>query len=231
MFLNINLFIIGLCMGSFLNCLEYRYINHLPLLLDRSKCDKCSHVLNIFDLIPVVSWIRLKGKCRYCGNTISIRYPLSELICGIGYTLIFLKYSLSNYFFIYLILFSCLFYISLVDFDIYEIPEWCLIVCLISWIMLNIKICNLMHLVYAVTIAGYVYLLSLVMKKILKKDCFGFGDIKLIFIIGLFLGLHKTIWCLLLACIIGIFIILINKKEMIPFGPALSISCFILLTI
>ena len=227
--LDIYIFVVGLCNGSFFNCLSDCYIEHSPMIHSRSQCDKCGHVLSLSDLIPLVSWIVLKGRCRYCGNRISFKYPLTELVCGVGHLLIFKRFGLEYFTIIYIIVFLMFFIISLVDIKTYEIPQNCLLVIVISWIILNVLENHLNNIVYAVIISFYVYLISLIMKKIAGKECFGFGDIELIFVICLFLGIYKTVWCLLIACVSGFVLIVISKKEMIPFGPSLSLAFIFLL--
>jgi leader peptidase (prepilin peptidase)/N-methyltransferase len=90
MLIGIFLFILGLIIGSFINALEYR-IEEGKTIGGRSFCPKCKHPLEILDLVPVVSWIALKGKCRYCDKPISFQYPLIELLTGFSFLLLGIK--------------------------------------------------------------------------------------------------------------------------------------------
>ncbi len=86
---NIIIFIFGLIIGSFLNVVIYRLENGDKIINDRSRCLSCKHTLNWFDLIPILSFIFLKGKCRYCNNKISWQYPLVEIGTGILFVIVF----------------------------------------------------------------------------------------------------------------------------------------------
>lgn len=227
---SIIVFILGLVFGSFLNCFASRYVAHIPIYKGRSKCDNCNKELEFLDLIPVVSWLMSKGKCRHCGTKISIRYPLTELFVGIGYLLILYKFDLSIKTIVYLVLFSCLFVLSLVDLEIYEIPDSCIVIPIVGWIILNIFEKNWLDgLLGGLIIAGSILLISLVMDKVLKKESLGGGDIKLLFVTGLYLGLVGNLFNIILACILGIFFIIARKEKMIPFGPSISLACMIML--
>jgi len=90
LYFSIVFFIFGLVFGSFLNCWAWRIVHNESVLKGRSHCAVCNHELGALDLVPLFSWIFLKGKCRYCGEKISARYPLVELICGLYFLSIFL---------------------------------------------------------------------------------------------------------------------------------------------
>jgi leader peptidase (prepilin peptidase)/N-methyltransferase len=81
-------FILGLCFGSFITAFNYRVPRNMNWISDRSRCTKCNHILGVIDLMPVVSWLVLRARCRHCGVRISMRYPLIELGCGLGCALI-----------------------------------------------------------------------------------------------------------------------------------------------
>ncbi len=113
MFLNVSfpivVFIFGLIVGSFLNCIIYRLQTDESFLKGRSFCPNCKHTLSWQDLIPIFSFIILKGKCRYCQNKISLQYPLVELATGILFILV-LNYTFSNLLFtIYYLLITYVF--------------------------------------------------------------------------------------------------------------------------
>lgn len=223
-------FITGLVFGSFLNCYADRYASHESILKGRSKCDNCKKELKVLDLIPIVSWAIHKGKCRYCGAKLSIKYPLSELICGIGFVLILLKFDLSLKTLIYLVLFSCLFALSLIDLKVYEIPDICIVIPIIGWVILNIFEKRWVSgLIGGLTIAGAILLIALIMDKILNRESLGGGDIKLLFVTGLYLGFVGNLFNLVLACLFGLLFVLIRKKDLIPFGPSIALACIVML--
>ncbi|MDO4501215.1 MAG: prepilin peptidase [Erysipelotrichaceae bacterium] len=219
-------FIIGTVAGSFLNCYAGRYVAHIPITKGRSVCDSCNTELKALDLIPILSWIMSKGKCRHCRAKVSIRYPLTELFCGIMSLLILYKYDLSLETLVYFVLFCCLFALSLVDLDIYEIPDACIIIPIIFWVILNFfKKEWLSGILGGLLIAGSVLLISLIMDKILKKESMGGGDIKLLFVTGLYLGIIGNLFCLIISCFMGIIFVIGLKKDKIPFGPSIAMAC------
>ena len=88
-------FILGCCLGSFADCAAVRLVSGQSVLSGRSHCDSCGHVLGVLDLFPVLSWLLLKGKCRYCGAKIPPESFITELIAGIGCCLVVYRYDLS----------------------------------------------------------------------------------------------------------------------------------------
>ncbi len=228
------MFIIGSVMGSFLNCVAYRIAHHTSFLKGRSHCPNCDHVLGPLDLIPIFSWIFSKGKCRYCQQPISKRYPLTEICMAVLSVLCLLRFDLSiecirNY-----ILICILFTLSLVDLEIFEIPDTCILLGIVNWIVFAffLKESIVYHLVAAFVYGGGILVLSLFMDKLLKKESMGGGDIKLLFVMGLYLGNIGGMLALFLACIIGICTSIFMKKDEenhFPFGPAISIAFYIVL--
>lgn len=81
-------FCLGICLGSFTTALVYRIPRKLNWTTDRSRCTSCHHALGVLDLVPIFSWVFLRGKCRHCGARVSIRYPLIELGFGLTFALI-----------------------------------------------------------------------------------------------------------------------------------------------
>lgn len=115
--MEILILIIGLCIGSFLNVCIYRIPREESIAFPPSHCTSCGYELKAVDLIPIISYLFLKGKCRKCGEKISIKYPLVELLNGVLYLLIFLKFGLSLSFVFYSLLTSLLIVISYIDLD------------------------------------------------------------------------------------------------------------------
>ncbi len=227
--------ILGLCMGSGLNCAAYRIAHKKSWTKGKSICPDCHHELHLLDLVPVFSWLFLKGKCRYCGKKISVRYPLTELILALSYVAVFLKFGFTFYTLNIMVLVSCLFTLSLVDLDTMEIPNRFLIVP---------AVCQLIYAYYygewasvwyclwhGLVLGGAVLLISLFMDKVLKKESIGGGDIKLLAVLGLYLDIPSSLFLLIVACVVGIILaVIINKRENgkpFPFGPALSIAMLI----
>jgi prepilin signal peptidase PulO-like enzyme (type II secretory pathway) len=236
----IFIFLIGLFFGSFLNVL----IDRLPIgesILGRSHCEKCKHVLSWKDLIPLISFIYLKGKCRYCHTTLSYQYPLMELFTGIMFIFTF-QFMLTN-----TVVFNSGFLISLIfnlsivsglivilfaDLKYKIIPDEILIflgVVISVWLLLFNQNMIINHLLSG--LGSFLFFLSIFL--ITRGRGMGFGDVKFAFILGLLLGFPQTALALYIAFltggIIGIILILWKKKRMkseIAFGPFLVLGTF-----
>lgn len=232
----------GLFMGSALNCLSYRMAHKQKWTNGRSECPSCRHTLKTMDLIPLFSWLFLKGKCRYCGNKISARYPLSEALLALIYVSLLWKFGLSLQLVSTMIFCSCLFCLSFVDLDTQIIPDRFLVIpAIVRIAQLFIEqdpTDALLALIPAVVLGGGILILSLIMDKILKKDTMGGGDIKLLAVLGLFLSGYPTciaegLLLLLVASVVGIVMGAIMTKAktdaIFPFGPALALSGWFIL--
>lgn len=218
-------FILGSVFGSFLNCVSDRIIAHEKWWTGRSKCDACGHELGILDLFPVFSYLFLKGKCRYCGTKLSPVYMLSEAGLGLLFVIMTAVHGTLDLALVKdLGLTACLYGLSLSDFKSYEIPDGFIVFGIIWWLIFGF---NVQGLVAGVVIAGSVLLLSLVMDKVLKKESMGGGDIKLFFVVGLYLGLYGSLFNLILACIFGLLLVVVLKQNKIPFGPAIAMATYI----
>ncbi len=218
-------FILGSVFGSFLNCVSDRIIHHEKWWSGRSKCDACGHVLTILDLFPIFSYLFLKGKCRYCGTKLSKAYVFSEGILGLLFAfyvgihgrldLIALKD---------LGLITCLYGLSLSDLKSYEIPDGFIVFGCVWWLLFDFHISGLLS---GLVIAFSILCITWIMEKILKKEAMGGGDIKLFFMVGLYLDITLSLFNLILACIIGIVFVVGMKKNKIPFGPSISLATYV----
>lgn len=226
-------FIFGLCIGSFFNCVIYR-LEQKKSINGRSFCPRCKHKLSWSDLFPVFSFLFLNGKCRYCKKKISIQYPLVELFTGIIFVLIFSRYPVFSA--AYLITISCFLIIIFVyDLKHYIIPDKVLFPAIIIALIYNlIPPYDIQHILYnflaAVIASGFFLIIFLVS----KGRGMGFGDVKLAVLMGLLLGLPDVLVALFLAfffgAIIGVILMIFEKKSLkseIPFGPFLIAGVFI----
>lgn len=244
-------FVFGLGIGSFLNCIIYRLEIKKSFLKGRSFCPNCKHQLSWQDLIPIFSFVILRGKCRYCKKPISLQYPLVEIAIGVLFILIFQFLKLDFYLdfkfwtlsFIYYILVSCLLVIIFVsDLRHYIIPDevvfpailvsgiWNLVSGIFFHFYTKYEILNTIY--SALIAAGFFLLIVLVS----KGNWMGVGDIKLVFLMGLFLGWPNTFVALFLAffigAIIGLGLVFFKNKALkseIPFGPFLVFGTFVAL--
>ena len=234
-YVSIVLFILGSVFGSFINCVSGRIVEGKDWIKGKSICENCKHELNLLDLIPIFSYIFLKGKCRYCGAKLSIRYMLTELFLGLVFVFLFLRNKTIDYMlFRDLVLVTLLLGLSLVDLDSYIIPDGFIIVGIINWLISILFVSDKLAYLKEGLIGGFgiglfILLLSLIMDKVLKKESLGGGDIKLLFMVCLYVGLFKGILLLIVSCVIGLLFVVLLKKNKIPFGPSISMATFIVL--
>ena len=251
---------LGLVIGSFLNVCIYRIPEGLSLLWPASKCVNCSKRVVWHDNIPVLSYLFLKGKCRHCQHKISALYPITEIVTGIVFLSLFhsvlmVKGDLICAYIFYLI-FCCLLIIgSIVDLKLYIIPNEItytgLILAPIAGLLcvgsrnlnsaqgyfdnsVNQWMASLQTTMIGVFVAGgMIYLCGLIGKLVFRKDAMGFGDVKLMGVIGGFIGWKLAVATFFLAPFFGLLFgipRLISKRgKMIPYGPFLSLAAFICL--
>ena len=254
-FFLILIFIFGLFVGSFLNCVIWRLYQKKSFLIERSICPHCKHQLAWFDLIPIVSFVLLKGKCRYCHKPISWQYPLVELATAILFILPFvIQQFLPLPFYdeilwleilYYLFLISVLIILFVYDLKHFIIPDKILIPALLITLFYflirdfylfflhsNFQIFTsfLYQFASATGVSGFFLLLYLIS----KGRWIGFGDVKLGFLLGFILSWPKSFVFMFLTYIIGgiigIGLIIFKKKALkaqVPFAPFLIISFII----
>lgn len=234
------IFLFGLVIGSFLLVLIERLPKEKPVFLSRSECDYCKYVLSPLDLIPVFSFIFLKGRCRYCQKKLSIKYPMMELFLGFSFLVLyvittsgFISYPLIFGSYIFLFIFLAIVYSTLVvifftDFFDGIIPLYVVligIIVTICYLLLSSPTEAVSHLLTGV----FTGLFFLAIFFITKMRGIGFGDVIYGFYMGLFLGFPYIIIGLYIAFLTGAFISIIlvlrRKKKLhggaIAFGPFL----------
>ena len=126
--------VLGAVFGSFLNCAAWRIAHGESFLRGHSHCPTCGHELGARDLVPVLSWAFQRGRCRYCGEKISVRYPLTELAFALLTLLCLLRFDLTALCLRNWVFLCCLFCLSLVDLESYTIPDGCLLTALGAWL-------------------------------------------------------------------------------------------------
>jgi len=230
----------GSVFGSFLHCLAWRITHGERVTKGRSHCVECGHELGALDLVPVLSWLFLRGRCRYCGKKVALRYPLSELILGLLSVLLLLKFDLSVLMLRNLIFVYVLFTLTITDLYDFIIPDGCILTALVTWFVSAL----LMHqglkelltgLLTGLCFGAVLLLVVLIFDKIMKKESMGGGDIKLIAVSALYLGLFGSLFMMFGACIIGLLFALFtnyrktNEEMHFPFGPAIALSTVIML--
>jgi len=234
------LFTLGLFIGSFLNVCIHRLPTDSFFSPIHSRCPKCKHRLFLLDLIPVFSFIFLRGKCRYCQKGISYYYPLVEISTAIAYS--FIGIFCSNFYNCtsYIVFISTLIIIFFTDLKSYIIPDCLTIPCFFIWTALAAVQGSLIPSILGSAIGLIIFsTISIIGKIIYKKPVIGSGDIKLIIMIGAFLGSYRLLlmiyFSFMFAGITSIIIIIFklkDRKDYIPLGPFLVIGsiCSLLLT-
>ncbi len=231
----ILIFIFGLIIGSFLNCVIWRLYKEESFVSGSSYCPHCHHRLGFWDLFPVLSYIFLMGKCRYCKQKISIQYPLIELITAILFSLVFIHLgsTISLELLFWLIIMAFLIVIFVFDLKYFIIPDEVIypaIFLSIIWLLYSFFIGSIDGHGVALTIASGLgaSLFFFLIWFFSKGMAMGFGDVKLALLIGLLLGFPNAVVGIFLGflfgAIIGSIAVLLKKKGMsseVPFAPFL----------
>jgi len=224
------IFLYGIVLGSFLNVLIYRLPLKENIVTNRSHCMRCGKQIQWYDLVPLVSYIILRGKCRNCGDEISVQYPLIEAMNGVGYVLIFTVSGFTLLSILNCFLFSILIVIAVIDWRTFEIPfSLNISIGVLAVLRIIMDISNLLDaLIGFCVISGFLMIIFF----ITKGNGIGGGDIKLMAAAGLYLGWKNIMLAFVVGCILGAIIHLIlmkvyNKNHMLAFGPYLSAGIFI----
>ncbi|MBQ0043142.1 MAG: prepilin peptidase [Lachnospiraceae bacterium] len=223
-------FLYGIVIGSFLNVCIYRIPKKEGIVKIRSHCMKCSYQLKWYDLVPLFSWVFLRGKCRKCKEKISVQYPLIEGLNGILYVISFIKFGLSIESLLYCLLFSALLALSIIDFRTYEIPVgFNIFILVLGMIHVAVDYNNwLDYVIGFVSVSGFLFLIYLIS----RGRGIGGGDVKLMAVCGLLIGWKLIILSFMLGCVLGAVIHVIRMKvsgegRVLALGPYLSLGVFI----
>lgn len=224
------IFLLGINIGSFINVCIYRIPKKKSIVTTRSHCINCGYRLRWYDLIPLLSFLLLRGRCRNCKGKIPFQYPAIEALNGILYVIVIFTRGVGIESIIYCLVTSALIVISFIDIKTYEIPYGInlFIGCLGLFRLILDYRHALTYLLGFISVSGFLYLLYM----ITKGKGIGGGDIKLMAVSGLVLGLPYIVLAFVFGCIIGSVIhILIMKLfkagKVLAFGPYLSIGIYI----
>ena len=232
MFLNSFAFIFGAAIGSFLNVCIFRLPAKTSIITPGSRCPHCLKPLRFYDNIPLISFILLRGKCRDCGGKISWRYPLVELLTAVFALMLFLKFGLTLKFFAFFIFVAVLIVITFIDLDHQIIPDIISLPGIPLFFLAAIFLVRIPWLEALLGLligGGILFAIAVVYELITKREGMGGGDIKLLAMIGGFLGWKSLMFVLFFSsfsgAIIGITAMIIKKQDMkyaVPFGPFLA---------
>lgn len=230
--------VFGACMGSFLNCMAWRVVHGESVLRGRSHCDACGHVLGARDLVPIVSYLVSGGRCRYCGAKLSSRHVWGEVIGAAVFVSLLLHYDISLRLLEAWLLASILLACSFADLEGYIIPDRFLAAGLVLFIASLFFASAPLGRLADGLLGGFGVALGLlavvtVLEKRMGREAMGGGDLKLLFVTGLFFGWKGNLLCLILACIFGIVFGLLaagrggEKGAPIPWGPSIALGAWV----
>ncbi len=227
----------GLALGSFNNVLIYRIPRGASLLRPVSSCPGCSRPIRPWENVPLFSWLFLRGRCSGCGMHIPFRYPLVEALTGLLFLALALRWPMQPQMLFFAPLLSLLVALSFIDLDTFLLP---------NPLVLAMAICGAAGLtvihflggspavptVLAGLLGAFAGASSLLLTDVFSRMVFhrrgmGFGDVKLMGAVGLYLGWEKTLLSFLLASFAGAFVMLLLRrsiKQEVPFGPWLALG-------
>lgn len=220
---------IGASIGSFLNVCIYRLPLKQSIVSPPSHCPVCNTPIRFYDNIPVLSYIILGGKCRTCRTPISVQYVSVEIFNAIGYIFLFREFGPSPEFLIYALFFSSLVVLSMIDLYYKILPDIITIPGIILGIALSLFILpvGIKNSIAGFLIGGGLFYIV----AIVSRGGMGGGDIKLIAMIGAFLGWKDVIITIMLAsftgAVVGVMMMIFlgkGRKYAIPFGPFLALG-------
>lgn len=237
--LSIVSIIFGSLIGSFLNVCIVRLPKEESIISPGSHCPHCRSPIKFYDNIPLVSYLLLKGRCRYCKGSISLQYPLVEGITALSSLFLIMKFGPSLSFLIYFAFVAALIVITVIDLHHQIIPD---VISLPGigvglFASLIIPQINLLGSLVGVLLGGgSLFIVATLYQWLFKREGMGGGDIKLLAMIGAFLGWKAVIVTILLGSLVGsitgIVIMVLKGKDFkyaIPFGPFLSMGAVIAL--
>lgn len=226
----------GLFIGSFLNVCIYRIQKGESIVWPPSHCPKCTKALMPWDNIPVISYLILKGRCRYCTEPISVRYPVVELLSALLAVSLLYRFGVSITFIIYYLWACALLIITFIDLDIQIIPDRLSL----GGIVVGLLVVYWLPVTYKDALIGLILggglLLAIIYGYyfLTKKEGMGGGDVKLLAMIGVFTGWQGVLFTVfassLMGTMVGIPWGLLKKgtlKAAIPFGPFLALGALI----
>lgn len=242
MLLKIFIFILGSLIGSFFNVCIYRLPRGESLIFPSSHCVHCNHKIYWYDNIPFLSYLILRGKCRFCARPISFRYFVVELTSALLLLTFYVTFGLSPKFFIFSILGAALIVSAFIDFEHRLIPDVITIPGIFIGLLAGLLFPSILggakpvaalsnSLAGILVGGGSIYVMGVLGKLAFKKEAMGGGDVKLMAMIGAFVGWKLVLFIFFLAPFFGtpagIVAKIKEKKDIISYGPYLSIATIV----
>ena len=231
---SLSLFLLGSVIGSFLNVVIYRLPKGESISYPPSHCSECDTRLKPLDLIPILSYLFLRGKCRTCATEISIQYPIVEAVAGFTFLFTYFRFGFTLDMMQYLFILSIFIAIFVIDYRHYIIPDSLnLLIFFIAVIFFGIgfiqgehSVSDLLSRVYGLILGGGFFFLIAVV-----TGAMGGGDIKMMAALGFLFGLSSTLLLTFLSFVLGgilsgalLALKIKKRKDHIPFGPFICIA-------
>ena len=233
----ITAFIFGICIGSFLNVCIFRLPAGKSIVHPPSSCPGCGTAIRFYDNIPVLSWFILRGHCRHCHTPIAFRYVLVELLGGLMAMGVYLQFGMGVQAIVYYAFIAALLVITFIDIDHRIIPDVISLPGILLGFAASFFIPSLSwtdSLIGLLAGGGSLYAVAWSYELITGKEGMGGGDIKLLAMIGAFIGWKGVLLTIFmgsaLGTLVGLIAMLVEKKDMkmrIPFGPFLATGAVI----
>ena len=235
-------FVLGACLGSFLNVCIWRLPREESVVRPRSRCPACRHPIAWYDNIPLVSFVVLRAKCRHCHQAIRWRYPIIELLTGLTAVVVLDRFGVGPTGVIYLAFLCALIVASTVDLEFQIIPDEVSLGGLVLGLLLSLAVPSLHGTdsrwlslsragIGAVVGGGLLYLTGVMGELLFRKESMGGGDVKLLAMAGSLLGWRPVTLTFFLAPILalipGLVVLCWKRSHVIPYGPFLSLGLVI----
>jgi leader peptidase (prepilin peptidase)/N-methyltransferase len=227
----------GLALGSFVNVCIYRIPIKKSIISPPSTCPNCGQRIKFYDNIPLISYVLLLGKCRHCRNRIPLVYPAVELLVGLMSLALFIRYGLSYQYFLFLLFAATLITVSFIDFKHKIIPDVLSLPGIVAGFSVSFFLGHvtwLDSLIGIISGGGALFLVGFVYKLLTGREGMGGGDVKLLAMIGAWMGWMSLPFIVLISsltgAVIGLAVILLSGKGLrvrIPFGPFLSLGALL----
>ncbi|MDQ6993298.1 MAG: A24 family peptidase [Mariprofundus sp.] len=227
--------LLGLLLGSFANVCVYRIPRHESIAFPGSHCPTCDHPIAAYDNIPVISWLLLRGRCRHCQQAIAWRYPLLELLMGLSWAGLAYHFGPTGQLLMALCLFFLLWVLSFIDFETTLLPDvltlpGIVVGLLFSWWLADWQAA----LIGAVAGYGLFWSVNKVFLLLTGREGMGYGDFKLLAMLGAFLGWQALPFIILasstIGAVVGTLFLYLSRRGLraeIPFGPYLAAAAMI----
>lgn len=223
----IFIFLFGMVIGSFLNVCITRIPEEISIVSPRSRCPKCGTAIRAYDNVPVFSWLWLRGKCRACGAPISVMYPVVELATGLLFVAAYVEYGITQEGVKWLF-FTCLIIVlTITDLRVRLLPDLVTwpgfaagllfsafvppddgLARNLSWKFLHqrlpVNAAGVLDGIFGAAFGSFLlWGLAVVYKAVRKREGMGMGDVKMMAMVGAFVGLRRTFWTILLGSLLG----------------------------